>query len=143
MFRHSQSTKNNKSGWLDNLNGISNLIPRGTLVFCSIHIAQLITHAALYFFFFSVWVFFHDHSLITGLQGKGEGISLTPHYHFHLLHRHLDISRAITAESSPLHIASSRTRTGNLWFPSASREQLSYAPNFSGLIQRLIMQLCY
>ena len=25
----------------------------------------------------------------------------------------------ITAESSPLHIASSRTRTGNLWFPSA------------------------
>ena len=38
--------------------------------------------------------------------GKGEGISLTPHYYFHPLHRHLDISRAITAESSPLHIAS-------------------------------------
>ena len=73
------------------------------------------------FFFFSIWVFFHDHSRITGLQGKGESISLTPHYHFHPLHRHLDISRAITAESSPLHIASSRTRTGNLWFPRASR----------------------
>ena len=43
--------------------------------------------------------------------GEGEGISLTPHYHFHPLHRHLDISRAITAESSPLHIASSQTRT--------------------------------
>ena len=71
--------------------------------------------------FFSIWVFSHDHSRITGLQGKGEGISLTPHYHFHPLHRHLDISRAITAESSPLHIASSRTRTGKLWFPSASR----------------------
>ena len=71
--------------------------------------------------FFSIWVFFHEHSLITGLQGKGEGISLTPHYHFHPLHRHLGVSRAITAESSPLHIASSRTRTGNLWFPSASR----------------------
>ena len=28
-----------------------------------------------------------------------------------MLHRHLDISRSITAESSPLHIASSRTRT--------------------------------
>ena len=55
--------------------------------------------------FFSVWVFSHDHSRITGLQGKGEGISLTPHYHFHLLHRHLD-SRVITAESSPLHIVS-------------------------------------
>ena len=26
---------------------------------------------------------------------------------------HLDISRAVTAESSPLHIAISRTRTGN------------------------------
>ena len=70
---------------------------------------------------FSILVFFHEHSRITGLQGKGEGISLTPHYHFHPLHRHLDISRAITAESSPLHIASSRTRTGNLGFPSASR----------------------
>ena len=34
---------------------------------------------------------------------------------------HLDISWAITAEGSPLHIATSRTRTGNLWFPSASR----------------------
>ena len=63
-----------------------------------------------------MWVFFHEHSRITGLQGKGEGISLTPHYHFHLLHRHLDISRAITAESSPLHIACSRARTGNLGF---------------------------
>ena len=58
--------------------------------------------------FFSIWVFFYEHSRITGLQGKGEGISLTPHYHFHLLHRHLDISRAITLESSPLHIASNR-----------------------------------
>ena len=50
--------------------------------------------------FFSIWIFFQDHSRITGLQGKQEGISLTPHYHFHLLHRHLDISRAITAESN-------------------------------------------
>ena len=33
------------------------------------------------FIFFSIWVFFHEHSQITGLQGKGEGISLTPHYH--------------------------------------------------------------
>ena len=72
-------------------------------------------------FFFSIWDFFHEHLQITGLQEKGEGISLTPHYHFHPLHRHLDISRVITAESSPLHIASSRTQTGNLWFPSASR----------------------
>ena len=73
------------------------------------------------FFFFSIGVFFHEHSRSTGQQGKGEGIYLTPLYHFHPLHRNLDISRAITAESSPLHIAGSRTRTGNVWFPSASR----------------------
>ena len=69
---------------------------------------------------FSILVFFHEHSRITGLQGKEEGISLTPHYHFHPLHKHLDISQAINAVSSSLHIASSRTRTRNLWFPSAS-----------------------
>ena len=63
----------------------------------------------LFFFFFSLWVFFQNHSQITGLQGKGEGISITPHYHFHPLHIHLDISWAITAESSPLHIGSSRS----------------------------------
>ena len=46
--------------------------------------------------------------------GEGGGHSLTPHYHFHPLHRHyLDISRTITAESSPLHIRNSRSRTGN------------------------------
>ena len=72
-------------------------------------------------YFFSIWVFFHNHSRITRLQGKGEDISLIPHYHFHLLHRHLDISQTITAESSPPHISNSRTRTGNLWFPSVSR----------------------
>ena len=63
------------------------------------------------YIFFSIWVSFHEHSRITGLQGKGEGIFLTPHYHFHPLQRHLDISREITAESSPLNIASDRTRT--------------------------------
>ena len=52
--------------------------------------------------------------------GKREAISLIPLRHFHRLHRHLGISRAITAESSPLHIVSSRTWTGNLWFLSAS-----------------------
>ena len=71
-------------------------------------------------FLFSIWVFFHNHSRITGLQGKGERISLTHHYHFHPLHRHLDICRAITVESTHIHIGSSRNRTGNLWFPSAS-----------------------
>ena len=31
-----------------------------------------------FFFFFSIWVFFHEHSRFTGQQGKGEGIYLTP-----------------------------------------------------------------
>ena len=76
----------------------------------------------LFFLFYSICVLFHEHSRITGLQGKEEGIPLTPHYHFHPLHIHLDISRAITAEGSPLHISGSRTetRTENFWFPRAS-----------------------
>ena len=59
--------------------------------------------------FFSIWVLFHEHSRFTGQHGKGEAISisLSPLYHFHMLHRHLDISCTITAKSSPLHIASS------------------------------------
>ena len=42
--------------------------------------------------------------------------------------RYLDISRAITAESSPLHIASSRARTGKLWFSNANCKPLGYSP---------------
>ena len=76
---------------------------------------------------FSVSVFFHDHLRITGLQEKGRGISLTPLYHFHPLHRHLNISRVTTAERSPLHIACDPTKTENPWFPSTSRQPLRYA----------------
>ena len=73
------------------------------------------------------WIFFLSEFSFTNIhesqdcRGKGKGISLTPHYHFQPLHRHLDISWAITAESSPLHKASSRSRTRNLWFSSSSR----------------------
>ena len=76
----------------------------------------------LYHFFFPIWVFFHEHSRLAGQQGKWEAISLTPLYHFHPGDY---ISWAITEESSPLHIASSRTQNGNLWFPSASHWSLS------------------
>ena len=55
-------------------------------------------------------------------------MSLTLLVHFDQVHRHLDISRAITAESSPLRIASSRSRTENLLFPSAFHLPLSYMP---------------
>ena len=56
-------------------------------------------------FFFYLGIF-HEHSQITGQKGKGEAISLTSLYHFHPFHKDSDISLAITAESSPLHIAS-------------------------------------
>ena len=71
--------------------------------------------------FFFIWVSFTNiHKSQDCKERKEEDISLTPHYHIHRLHRHLDICGAITADSSPLHIASSWTWTGNLWFPSAS-----------------------
>ena len=56
-----------------------------------------------FFFFFSIWVFFHEHSQFIGQQEKGEAISLSPLYHFHPLHRHLGISQAITAEPTSAH----------------------------------------
>ena len=71
-------------------------------------------------FFFSIWVFPHDHSRITGLQGKGDGSSLAPHHH--PFQRHLDINRAITADSAPLHISSNQTP---LIVPSSSRDYIS------------------
>ena len=62
---------------------------------------------------YSIWiVLFHEHHDLQD-SGGGGAISLTPLYHLHPLHRHLDIIWAITAESSPLYIASSRTRTGS------------------------------
>ena len=45
-------------------------------------------------------------------RGRGRPI-LTPLYHFHMLQEYLDISWAITAESSDLYIASGRTQIGN------------------------------
>ena len=74
--------------------------------------------------FFCIWVFFHEDSRFTRQQRKEEATSLTL-YHCHLLHRHLDISWVITAESSPLHIASSRTRTENLKSLNTKRKLLT------------------
>ena len=64
----------------------------------------------VFLFFFFIWVFFHEHLRITGHQGKREAISLTSLYHFHQPHGHVDNSLAIIVESSPLHIASSRSK---------------------------------
>ena len=94
-------------------------------------------------FHFFFWVFFHEHSRSMELQMKGEGISLTPHYHFHPLHWRLDIGRAIAAGGSSLRIATSRARTRNLWFPSASRSPLSYVPLLGPFLNILVLlQYC-
>ena len=53
--------------------------------------------------------------------GENGGYFFKSFYHFHPLHGHLNISWAITAKSLPLHIASSQTRTRNLWFLGASQ----------------------
>ena len=79
---------------------------RGSQVLFFFHIFHYLTYWNAIYISFSIWVFFHEHSWFTGQQRKGEAISLTPLYHFHPLHRHLDISRVITAESSPLYLAS-------------------------------------
>ena len=54
------------------------------------YISSFISDSFMCFFFFLA--FLHKHSRIIGLQRKGESIFLTLHYHFHLLHIHLDIS---------------------------------------------------
>ena len=68
-----------------------------------------------YRYFFSVWFSFTNIHDLQDSRGRGwlflpRPLSLL--FYFHLLHRHLDISRAITIESLPLHIASNRSRTG-------------------------------
>ena len=85
------------------------------LSFLSINpvISDLTNFSFFYHFFFYLG-FFQEQFRFTGKQGKGEDIYLAPLYHLHPLQRHLDISWEITAESSPLHIASSQTRIGNL-----------------------------
>ena len=81
----------------------------------------------MWFFFFYLgflsWSFTNHRT-----AGEGGGHFFTLHHHFHPLHRQLNISRATTAGRPPLHIGSSRIRTGNLWFPSANRQPLSYVP---------------
>ena len=87
--------------------------------------------------FFSIWVMFHEHSWIIGLQGKGEGIPLTPHYHFHLLHIHLNISWAITLDSSPLHIAA-RLEPGTFGFQAKVTNHWATCPSIKIIINVLI-----
>ena len=51
---------------------------------------------------------------------------LTPFYHLHPFHEHLNIRWEITAEKSSLHISSGRTRTENLCFLSQAVNQVRF-----------------
>ena len=62
--------------------------------------------------------------MIHRTTGEGGGYLFNSSLPLPPLHRILDISRVIPAESSPLHIAGKRTQTGNLSFPSACRQPL-------------------
>ena len=87
-----------------------------------------------FFFLLSGFSFTNIHES-QDCRGRGRACFYLLTTNFHLLHRHLDISRLITAESLPLHIASSQTRTGNLWFLRASRQPLSYAASSPFLLR--------
>ena len=87
--------------------------------------AQLRKNKTCFFFYLG---FLSRAFTIRGAAGEGEGIYLAPLYHFHPLCGCLGIGRAIAAGGSPLRIAGNWTRARNLWFPSASRQPLSYAP---------------
>ena len=55
-----------------------------------------------FFYFFFYLGFLLRTFTIQRTEREGEAISLIPFHLFHPLHEHLDISRAITAERSPL-----------------------------------------
>ena len=70
-------------------------------------------------FFFLSWISLTLHSRFTVQQGNREAI-------FNSLY----INRAITAESSTLHVASGQNRIENPWFTSVNGKTLSYAVYF-------------
>ena len=70
-----------------------------------IYFIYLVSCCYYYYCFLPGFSFTNIHEL-QDWRGMGRAFLLINHYHFHPLLRHLDISRVITAESSPLHIAS-------------------------------------
>ena len=87
----------------DLLKILTDLLNQSTILVITLLQFALFLHGFDFFFYLG----FLSRTFTINRQENGEAISLTPFYHFHELHRHLDIS--------------SRTQTENLWFPSASR----------------------
>ena len=80
-----------------------------------LHLSCLI----FYLLFLFCFVFFSTKFMIHRTAREGGGYLFNSSLPFPPA-SHLDISQAITAESSPLHIASSWTENRNLWFPRTS-----------------------
>ena len=85
--------------------------------------------------FFSIWVFFYEHSWSTGQQWKEETITLALLYHFDLFPRHLDIRRTITADSIGANTAESLGSELN-------RESLVFERTMLITEERALMSLC-
>ena len=82
-------------------------------------LSSLFIYLFIYIFIYSVIHFFSI-----------SGFSFTNDHHFHSFHRHLDIDRVTNADSSPLHLTSSRLEPGTygfsvrMYFVSKLREQM-------------------
>ena len=70
---------------------------RGDILECDFLIPDL---KPLKLAFFSIWVFFHEHSQFTRQQEKEQVLSLSHLYNFNPLHRHLDTSQAVVLYNS-------------------------------------------
>ena len=73
-----------------------------------LHLKIIHYHSFVNFRFFFFYLSFLSWTImIPRSTGEVPATSLTPLYHFHILHRHLGISRVIPTESWTLHIGSS------------------------------------
>ena len=77
----------------------------------TLYVTVVISRVFVLTLFFIYLGFLSRTFTINRTAGEGKGISLTPLYQFQPLHRHLEISWAITAESSSLDISSSQNRS--------------------------------
>ena len=95
-----------------------------TAVDCLTNFGHNVRYIILETFFYSGSLSFDIYKSQTSIRA-GRPI-LTPFYHIHPFHEHLNIRWAIIAERSSLHISSGRTRTGNLWFLSQVVNQIRF-----------------
>ena len=102
-----------------------------TLYFTAVWPILVMTYGILYLRLQQNPLFFYSGSLSFDIyesqtSRRVRRLILSPFYHLHLFHEHLNIRWEITAERSSLHISSGRTRTGNLWFLSQVVNQIRF-----------------